>query len=173
MKNILLILLLFTIQVNSQNSKLKEFVNDLFYELPSEESAYSMLKEMKKSEFIENPEVGQEMITSKIINNSILNINSMSELLIFFENNKSFQKRIILHDQTDKSNFYSIFNLLNSFNVTFKSKKGIGENKEAETYYFWKGKDSEAFFLIKILPYPKSGEQKVKMAITFSLYEKI
>ena len=172
MKNIIIFFFLFSFSVNSQNTELKEFVNDLFYELPNSKSIYSIQKEMNKSKSIKNIKVRHDIITSDLTSNPILNLNTDSELLVFFDENNSSEKRILIHDQTDKSNFYTIFNLLKSFNLTFKMEKGIDGNENSETYHFWKDENQGPIMTIKILPWPKLGGEKIKSTITFSVYDK-
>ncbi|WP_191858771.1 hypothetical protein [Hanstruepera ponticola] len=171
MRYLLLLFLFFAINANSQNSELDDFIDDLFYDLPIKKSAYTILKEMNKSEFITDAKVGDDVILSKIIENPILDLNNDSELLVFFDDKVSTQKRILIHNQIDKSNFYTIFNLLKSFDLTFRNEKGIDGNNEADIYYFWKDKNKGPILVVSILPFPKF-DGKIKSTITISLNEK-
>lgn len=152
-KLILLLFLISSLTTVAQTEEIRSFMEELFFNLPSQSSKVAIVKKVNANNYLKKAEVNWLNTTSEIISNEYLSIDgSDNKLYIFFdkENKNVSSYKILLLSERGDSNAHTVINLLRSFEIEeiYETKDEFG--KKIETYPIFLKNAAFAFCIVEI-----------------------
>lgn len=129
--------------LSQANVEVKNFMTELFFNLPMEKNKIQLVKEINKNESISNFGVGSEGVTCEVKRNIFLELrNTESALMIMFNEKNLVTKSIFMisGNKNDKS-YFNVVSLLNSLKVDSISDKNKDTEKQESTIFYLNSND--------------------------------
>jgi len=149
---IVLVVIFNGITFGQNNSEIKSFMDELFFNLPTSANKLEIVKAINSNEALGKAEVNLIHTTVDIRDNEYLKINNNQQLQVYFGDEDKFVSgfKIVMMNEIGEDNAHTITNLLEFFEIRKLYKKEDDSFLKKDIYIFFTKTNNRAFCIVEV-----------------------